>query len=78
MKIIDIRTKHTSRKGILGFLRESKKKLKDRRFLSVSSNVKNIREKKEIRKEVARAYTILNERHGGNKKVVKEDHGTES
>ncbi len=59
MKIKEIRKK--SKKDILKMLKEKQKRLYDIRFASGGSDSKNVKEAANLRKDIARIKTILNE-----------------
>ncbi len=59
MKIKEIRKK--SKEDVLKMLKEKQKRLYDIRFASAESDSKNVKEVANLRKDIARIKTILNE-----------------
>jgi large subunit ribosomal protein L29 len=57
MKIVEMRKK--SKKELNGMLQELKVKLRSLRFDLASGKVKNVREIREVRKDIARILTII-------------------
>jgi len=57
MKIKELRQK--SKNGLQRLLRENREKLRQMRFDLASGKVKNVREIRQIKKEIARILTIL-------------------
>ena len=61
MKIKELRIKKTDKKSLLEFIRDKRVELRKARFLSPNSDVKNVHSKKELKRDIAKAYTIINE-----------------
>ena len=61
MKISELRAKLSDNKKVIEFLKDKKVEIRKKRFLQVDGSSKNIHEKREMRKEIARAHTILKE-----------------